>query len=95
METLIVNLAPKATKITIRLRYLPPEKKPRTAREKWQHVLSILVSLSNTELAEVLPELLPQLRADKAGFRHAKHYAGFTIALHLLAKNIGMDLRKF
>jgi hypothetical protein len=98
MEALRLNVAPNATKITVRLSYRTPKIsliKACVARQKWQRVVSALVPLSDIELAETLPELMPLLRADKAGFRNSKHYASFVIALHLLAKNIGMDLRKF
>lgn len=99
MEKLRLNLVPRReAKITVKLSYAPRNTPPVTicaARQKWQRVLSALASLSDLELAEALPELILQLRADRGGFKNTKYYASFVIALHLLAKNLGMDLRKF
>jgi hypothetical protein len=98
METLRLNLVPQAAKITVKFSYLPRIIPPLAickARQKWQRVLSALTSLSTLELAEALPELILQLSADRTGFKNAKNYSGFVLALHLMAKNLGMDLRKF
>ena len=99
MEKLRLNFVPRTSKITVKLSYIPRSSTPPiaicSARQKWQRVLSALASLSDLELAETLPELILQLRADRGGFKNTKHYTSFVIALHLLAKNLGMDLRKF
>ena len=99
MEKLRLHLVPQqVTKITVKLSYpsrsIPPVATC-VARNKWQRVFGALSSLSDLELAEALPELIVQLRADRAGFKNSKYYAGFIGGLHLLARNLGMDLRKF
>jgi hypothetical protein len=102
MEALKVRFSPQATRITVKLSILDPDTcQPRRlpsitdciASKKWQNVLSALTDLSDVELGNVLPELIIQLESEKSCFISAKYYAGFVISLHILARNLGMDLR--
>ena len=98
MEKLRLNLVPRASKITVKLSYAPRSIPPVVtcpARQKWERVFGALASLSDLELAEALPELIVFLQKDRTGFKKTKDYAGFVGGLHLLARNLGMDLRQF